>query len=503
MRELFIDIEKEKNEAVEIIKRKNLIVAYHGDHPNGAGVCTDGLAAAFIIKNINPTAITFAHSHYDDLAASKIRKIISNDYNFKTNQISTVMFSDTTISKNKFEEFLIYLKEMIPTEINKFHGAKLNIVFQDHHLGPMEKVINQVSNFYKTINDLPEKLTEERLIIFQYIQKLIKCEKLFFTKISSKKCEANKQPSSELLFEIINPLVNLKEEQLFFVLSCILSEKVSIFPPNDKSVKQAFENFKLLIQRNFNFNLKDNEIIDFLDFLDNELSNLAKAIDLKLPFTCTMETYNSLIDYSMNLMNKIINTSFLKNLYSCVQKGNIIVSQKRLKVENSQDELILLPIKDKKYFIVTPFPRQSITRSLTFIMQKVRDIIQKQENIEIEAFLLPNFSTVVSVIPYNDEIYCKLNEPKSYESQALPIANFIRVGHVNAFVLKSSDSKTNYSSDFKKYLKINKEQFKRIKGISNFLNENKKYEINSIDLQSQYSTSEYYNKPSTSKSPQI
>ncbi|WP_174480313.1 hypothetical protein [Spiroplasma endosymbiont of Danaus chrysippus] len=177
-----------------------------------------------------------------------------------------------------------------------------------------------------------------------------------------------------------------------------------------------------------------------------------------------------------------------------MKKGNIIVSQKRLKVENSQDELILLPIKDKKYFIVTPFPRQSITRSLTFIMQKVKDSIQKQENIEIEAFLLPNFSPVVSVIPYNNEIYCKLNNSKSYESKALPVANFIRVGHVNAFVLKSSDSKTNYSNDLKKYLEKNKEQFKKIKGISNFLNENKKYEINSMDLQNQPSTSLYQQK---------
>ncbi|WP_174480314.1 hypothetical protein [Spiroplasma endosymbiont of Danaus chrysippus] len=46
---------------------------------------------------------------------------------------------------------------------------------------------------------------------------------------------------------------------------------MSIFAPNDESVKEAYQSFKLLVQRNFNFNLKDNEIIDFLDFLDNEL----------------------------------------------------------------------------------------------------------------------------------------------------------------------------------------------------------------------------------------
>lgn len=91
------------------------------------------------------------------------------------------------------------------------------------------------------------------------------------------------------MFEIINPLINLKREQLFF----ILSEKVSIFPSTDNSVKQAFESYKRLIKINFNFSLSDNEIIDFLDLMDNELNKLAKAINIKFPFTCRLnEIYN-------------------------------------------------------------------------------------------------------------------------------------------------------------------------------------------------------------------
>lgn len=129
-------------------------------------------------------------------------------------------------------------------------------------------------------------------------------------------------------------------------------------------------------------------------------------------------------------------------------------------------------------------------------MQKVRDSIQKKENIEIEGFLLPNFSSVVSVIPYNENIYSKLNDFTTFEKKSIPILNFIAVGHKTSFVLKSNDSETNFSSDFKKYLETNKEQFKRIKGISYFLNENKKYEINSIEL-NQPLTSEY--KPSSPK----
>lgn len=66
--------------------------------------------------------------------------------------------------------------------------------------------------------------------------------------------------------------------------------------------------------------------------------------------------------------------------------------------------------------------------------------------------MLANDSSVVSVIPYNDEVYCQLNDPKSYESQTLPASNFIRVGHVNAFVLKSTNG--NYSEIFKKILDI-------------------------------------------------
>ena len=117
MKELFIDKKQEKDEAMEIIKSKDLIVAYHGDHPKGAGVCTDGIAAALIIKSINPTAITFAHSHYDELAAIKINKIINDNY--KLNKIVTLMFSDTTISKNNFSDFLLYLGKMIPQEVEE------------------------------------------------------------------------------------------------------------------------------------------------------------------------------------------------------------------------------------------------------------------------------------------------------------------------------------------------------------------------------------------------
>ncbi|WP_425381047.1 hypothetical protein [Spiroplasma endosymbiont of Polydrusus pterygomalis] len=54
-RELNINIdEKQKQAVIEILNRENLIVAYHSDEPkNGTGICTDGIAAAFIIKNIN------------------------------------------------------------------------------------------------------------------------------------------------------------------------------------------------------------------------------------------------------------------------------------------------------------------------------------------------------------------------------------------------------------------------------------------------------------------
>lgn len=303
----------------------------------------------------------------------------------------------------------------------------------------MKKVTTQISYFdNKNINDLPEKIITARKKDFERIQSLIKCEKLSFTKISSEKCEANKQPSSELLFEIINPLVNLKEEQLFFVLSCILSEKVSIFPPNDESVKQAFEDLKLSVWNNFKFSLDDNEIIDLLDLLDSELNNLAKEVDLNFPFTCIVDEKNYfLFNYSTNLMYKLTNTNLLTNLYNSVKQRNINMSQKRLEVENSEDELILLSIKNKKYFVITPFPRQGSTRSITLIMQKVRDSIQKKENIEIEAFLLPNFSSVVSVIPYNDNLYYTLNDFTTFEKKSIPILNFIAVGHKTSFVLKS------------------------------------------------------------------
>lgn len=199
-------------------------------------------------------------------------------------------------------------------------------------------------------------------------------------------------------------------------------------------------------------------------------------------------------------MFEIIYSNLLINFYSFAKSNTIIVSEKRLKVENSQDELILLPIKDKKYFIVTPFPKQSITRALTFILQKVRDRIEKQENIEIEAFLLPNLSSVVSVIPYNDEVYFKLNDPKSYESQALPVINFIAVGHINAFVLKAMDSNINYSQQLKSYLAVNNKNISKIAGVSNFLNKNKieaknfQSEINAIDVQNQPSTSGYISR---------
>lgn len=117
-------------------------------------MCTDGLGAALLIKLFNPTTITFAHSHYDDLAANKIRKIISNNYQFKNNLANTVLFSDTTISKFKFVDFLSYLQVMIPTEFEKFQTTTLDIIFQDHHLEPMAKVITQISYFNHTIDDL-------------------------------------------------------------------------------------------------------------------------------------------------------------------------------------------------------------------------------------------------------------------------------------------------------------------------------------------------------------
>lgn len=176
MKELNVDIEKE--EALEIIKTNNLILAYHGDYPNGkSGVCTDGIAAAFIIKLINDRAITLVHSHFDKLAPSKIKQVIINNLKNKSQNVNTVMFSDTTISKNKFIDFLQYLEEMIPHEIDNKSEAKLNIVFQDHHLGPMESVIKHVSKINNNVIDDNNR-----------IGNLIKQEKLTFTKITSNEC---------------------------------------------------------------------------------------------------------------------------------------------------------------------------------------------------------------------------------------------------------------------------------------------------------------------------
>lgn len=104
--QLNIDInEKQKQEVIEILTRENLIVAYHGDEPkNGIGLLL-GIAAAFIIKSINDSAITIAHSHYDKLAAEKLKmKIIENYYHYSKRE-NTIIFSDTTISKHNFEDF--------------------------------------------------------------------------------------------------------------------------------------------------------------------------------------------------------------------------------------------------------------------------------------------------------------------------------------------------------------------------------------------------------------
>lgn len=474
--ELNIDIdEKQKQAVIEILNRKNLIVAYHSDEPkNGTGICSDGIAAAFIIKNINDSAITVAHSHYDKYASEKLKMKISKNYlHYKE---TTVIFSDTTISKNNFEDFLLYLTTMVPLAFDNDQDAKLNIIFQDHHLDPMQKVITQISYLdNKSINDLPENLTITALKNLKRIQLLVKSKKLFFINITSNDCQNNKQPSSELLLELVKPLNILTNEQLFFITSCILAEKISIFSANDKIVRQGL--------LNFNFSLTEQEIIDLLDYIDDKLAALAQKINEIFPFN----KIDAVNDFSNQLMFTLFSSNFITELFEVGTAKKIPLSEKRIKVETSTKPLILIDINKTDYFVATPFPRQSITRSLTLILEKVRKSINDKLKIRVVAFLLANDSGVVSVIPYNNDVYYKLNDIKSQESQALPAPNFIRVGHVNAFVLKSSAG--NYSVTFKKALNdsltndIFEKRISKIEGVNKYLEyyQNLKLDISEIN----------------------
>lgn len=437
MKELNVDIEKE--EALEIIKTDNLILAYHGDYPNGkSGVCTDGIAVAFIIKLINNSAITLAHSHLDKSAPSKIKQAIINNLKNKSQNVSTVMFSDTTISKNKFIEFLQYLEEMIPHEIDDELETKLTIVFQDHHLGPMENVIKYLSNINNNVID--DNMTEDYKIIFNRIGNLIKQGKLVFTKITSNECENNKQPSSELLFNLFSQSEKITNEKLFFIKSCILSETVSIFPATDNSVTKAIKNFKNFVFEKFKINLENNQIIDLLDFIDDKLNNLAQEIHQKHPFENSIDVNEESLDYSSALMNEIIKSqSLILELYNVAKENNIPVSQKKLEVENSQKGLKLLNIDDERYFVVTSFPRQGSTRAMTFIVENTIDMINKKEKKQIIGFLLPNLSGSISVIPFNGELYNLLNDENSIERKAILNLSFKVGGHSNSFVLFSVD----------------------------------------------------------------
>ncbi|WP_425381046.1 hypothetical protein [Spiroplasma endosymbiont of Polydrusus pterygomalis] len=420
------------------------------------------------------SAITIAHSHYDQLAAEKLKMKISKNYlDYKE---TTVIFSDTTISKNNFENFLLYLTTMVPLAFDNDQDAKLNIIFQDHHLGPMQKVITQISYLdHENINDLSENLTITALENFKRIQSLVKSKKLFFINVTSNDCQNNKQPSSELLLELIKPLNILTNEQLFFITSCILAEKISIFSANDKIVRQGL--------LNFNFSLTEQEIIDLLDYIDDKLVALAQKINEVFPFN----KIDAVNDFSSQLMIALSSSNFITELFEVVTAKKIPLSEKRIKVETSTKPLILIDINGADCFVATPFPRQSITRSLTLILEKVRKSIDDKLKIKVVAFLLANDSGVVSVISYNNDVYCKLNDLKSHERQALPAPNFIRVGHVNAFVLKTNDG--NYSVTFKKTLSdsltndVIDNKISKIEGVNKYLEyyQNLKLDISEIN----------------------
>lgn len=194
---------------------------------------------------------------------------------------------------------------MVPVVLDNDQDAKFNIVFQDHHLGPMQKVITQLSYFgNENINDLPEKLTMTAVENFNRLQSLVKSKKLFFQHITSNACQVNKQPSSELLLELIKPLNLLTKEQLFFIISCILAEKISIFAANDEIVTQGLLNFKSII---CSFN--EQEIIDLLDYIDDKLASLAQKVN-KISLFNEIKLPN---DYSSTLMIELFHQILLLN----------------------------------------------------------------------------------------------------------------------------------------------------------------------------------------------
>lgn len=237
------------------------------------------------------------------------------------------MFSDNTISKDKFIDFLQYLEEMIPHEIDNESETKLTIVFQDHHLEPMKNVIKHVSNFNKVIDD---NMVQSDKDIFNRIGNLIKQGKLTFSKITSNECENNKHPSSELLFNLFSQSKKIANKKLFFIKSCIISETVSIFPAIDKSVTKAIEDFKNFVFEKFEINLEYNQIIDLLDFIDDKLNNLAQEIHQKYSFENLIDINEESLDYSSELMNEIIKSqSLILELYNAAKKNNIPVSQKK------------------------------------------------------------------------------------------------------------------------------------------------------------------------------
>lgn len=206
------------------------------------------------------------------------------------------------------------------------------------------------------------------------------------------------------------------------------------------------------------------------------MNNLAQEIHQKYPFELIVNEES--LNYSSALMNEIIKPqSLILELYNAAKENNIPVSQKKLEVENSIENLRLLKIDDNRCFLVTPFARQGNTRSITFILENTIDIINEKK--QIVGSLLPNLSGSVSVIPFDDNLYKLLNDANSVESKAILNLSFKVGGHCNSFVLFLNDS--NFSDVFKK--SITEENSTKINCVKYYL-ENKhdfSNEISSIN----------------------